>query len=94
MIAWVRFLEISHFLTHLDSYFYIGNVYIADTDNSCIRKVTVSTGIITTIAGGGSGPYSGDGGPATSAGINMPHGVAVGASGMLARYLVPINHRI
>jgi sugar lactone lactonase YvrE len=62
-----------------------GNVYIADTNNSRIRKVSPD-GIMTTIAGanGPSGPfriirggYSGDGGPATDALLNRPYGVAV-----------------
>ena len=62
----------------------IGNVYIGDTLNSRIRKVTVSTGmIITTIAGTGSGSYSGDGGAATSAALYYPRGVAVDASGRI-----------
>ena len=61
----------------------IGNVYIADYSNHCIRKVTVSTGIITTIAGTGSNGYSGDNGAATSATLNGPHGVAVDTSGRI-----------
>ena len=61
----------------------IGNVYIADTYNSRIRKVTVSTGIITTIAGTGSTTYNGDGGAATSATLRSPMGVAVDASGRI-----------
>ena len=59
----------------------LGNVYIADSDNSRVRKVTVSTGNITTIAGTGAISYSGDGGQATSAELNYPHGVAVDSSG-------------
>ena len=62
----------------------IGNVYIADRDNHRIRKV--STGIITTIAGTGSGSYSGDNGAATSATLNYPVGVAVDASGRILYY--------
>ena len=58
----------------------IGNVYIADSTYR-IRKVTVSTGIITTIAGTGTGSYSGDNGAATSATLNNPSGVALDASG-------------
>ena len=69
-----------------------GNLYIADTDNSCIRKVDVA-GMLTTIAGScGSwagyarttGPgFTGDGGPATSAQLSHPHGVATGANGVV-----------
>jgi uncharacterized alkaline shock family protein YloU len=61
--------------------FHTGNVYIADWGSARVRKVTVSTGIISTIAGTGSGSYSGDNGAATSAGIN-PVGVALDASGI------------
>ena len=62
----------------------IGNVYIADQYSNRIRKVTVSIGIITTIAGSDtSGSYSGDNGAATSATLNNPHGVAVDASGRI-----------
>ena len=49
-----------------------GNLYIADRYNHRIRKVTVSTGIITTIAGTGTASSSGDGSAATSATINAP----------------------
>ena len=61
----------------------IGNVYIADFYNHRIRKVTISTGIITTIAGTGASSYSGDGGAATSATLYYPTGVAVDASGRI-----------
>ena len=57
-------------------------MYIADTVNQRVRKVTVSTGIITTIAGsGGTGSYSGDNGLATSAALDSPRGVSVDATG-------------
>ena len=59
-----------------------GNVYIADTSNNRIRKVDTN-GTITTVAGNGSSGYSGDDGPATSAQINNPYGIAVDASGNL-----------
>ena len=60
----------------------LGNVYIADYSNHRIRKVTVSTGIITTIAGnGGTGSYSGDNGQAIAAGLNYPMGVNIDAAG-------------
>jgi sugar lactone lactonase YvrE len=56
-----------------------GNLYIADTNNSVIREV--SGGNITTIAGNGTGGFSGDNGPATFALLSNPDGVAVDASG-------------
>ena len=64
----------------------IGNVYIADYSNYRIRKVTESTGIITTIAGTGTSSYSGDNGAATSATLAYPSGVAVDASGRILYY--------
>ncbi len=67
--------------THSVTFSPLGNVYIADSGNNCIRKVTVSTGIITTIAGTGTGSYSGDNGPATAAALNDPVGVALDAAG-------------
>ena len=58
-------------------------MYIADNYNNRIRKVTVSTGIISTIAGTGSASYSGDNGAATSATLYYPRGVALDASGRI-----------
>jgi len=71
-----------------------GNIYIADTENKCVRKIDVGTGIITTIAGiGGSGGYSGDDGPATDAKLNKPHAVYMDTSGNI--YIADTdNHRI
>jgi len=60
-----------------------GNLYIADYYNDRIRKVTVSTGIITTYAGTGTRSYSGDNGPATSAALAYPQGVATDSEGTL-----------
>ncbi|MCC7265032.1 MAG: hypothetical protein IT369_21200, partial [Candidatus Latescibacteria bacterium] len=60
-----------------------GNLYIADQYNNRVRKVVLSTGVITTVAGTGTGEFSGDGGPATSAGLNNPHGVCLDGSGNL-----------
>lgn len=58
-----------------------GNLYIADSFNSCVRKVT-RAGRITTVAGmGGVFGNSGDGGPATSALLGDPEGVAFDAAG-------------
>ena len=69
-----------------------GNVYIADTYNNKIRKVT-SIGIITTIAGTGTTGSSGDGGAAASAQLYSPYGVSVDISGNV--YIADYNnHKI
>ncbi len=69
---------------------YLGNVYIADLLNNRIRKVTVSTGIITTIAGTGSTTYSGDNGQATAAALYYPTDLAVDAAGICYDYSVAL----
>lgn len=58
-----------------------GNIFIADSDNERIRRVDAATGIITTVAGDGVAGFGGDGGPATSAQLNLPLGVAVDTFG-------------
>ena len=58
-----------------------GNLYIADSDNNCVRRV--SNGVITTVAGNGMAGFSGDGGPAVQARLNYPLGVAVDSVGNL-----------
>jgi uncharacterized protein (TIGR03437 family) len=67
-----------------------GNLYIADSANSRLRKVT--NGVITTIAGTGTGGSGGDGGPATSASLDSPCGVAVDSAGNL--YVADWDHQI
>jgi sugar lactone lactonase YvrE len=57
-----------------------GNLYIADSYNNRVRKVS-PTGIISTFAGTGITGYSGDGGLASSATLNLPMGVAVDGNG-------------
>jgi trimeric autotransporter adhesin len=59
-----------------------GNLYFAEKFNHIVRKVS-STGIITTFAGTGSSGYSGDGGQATAANIQTPHGIYIDNSGNL-----------
>jgi len=59
-----------------------GNIYIADTFNSRIRRITTD-GIISTIAGNGYPGYFGDGGSAVSASLNFPHAVAIDSSGKI-----------
>ena len=69
-----------------------GNLYIADTSNHRIRKVD-ATGTITTIAGTGERGFGGDEGPATTARLTFPRGVAVDGAGNL--YIADTsNHRI
>ena len=55
-------------------------LYIADTSNHRIRKVSAD-GMVTTVAGDGIGGFSGDGSAATKASLNSPGGVAVDAAG-------------
>jgi sugar lactone lactonase YvrE len=69
------------------------NLYIADTHNHRIRKITTTTGIITTIAGTGAPGYSGDTAAATTATLALPHGLTIDPAGNL--YLADTaNHRI
>jgi len=69
------------------------NLYIADTHNNCIRKISSTTGIITTIAGTGALGYSGDSSRATNANMALPRGLTVDAAGNV--YLADTeNHRI
>ena len=57
------------------------NLYIADYNHFAIREVSAKTGIITTVAGNGTYTFSGDGGLATSAGIQSPSSLAVDKNG-------------
>ncbi len=67
-----------------------GNIYISDSQNSCIRKINTS-GIITTIAGTGSNGFSGDGFAATSALLNLTMGVAIDTTGNI--YVADRNNK-
>lgn len=63
-----------------------GNLYIADIQAQVVRKISAVTGSISTVAGIGppaswGGGFSGDGGPATSAHLNDPFGLAADAAG-------------
>jgi sugar lactone lactonase YvrE len=61
-----------------------GNIYISDSYNSVVRKVTVSTGIISTVAGAiGKPGTEGDGGAATAANLDLPAGLALDSEGNL-----------
>jgi trimeric autotransporter adhesin len=69
-----------------------GNIYLADGGNSRIRRVDAASGIITTVAGNGDLGVCGDGGPATSACIGQPTGVALDPAGNL--YLSDPSNRV
>ena len=56
-------------------------MYIGDWGHNRIRKVDMSTSIISTIAGTGTSSFSGDNGQATSATLSIPVGVALDTSG-------------
>src|SRR5437773_840096 len=60
-----------------------GNLFIAERGDWRIRRVDAGTGTITTVAGTGTGGFSGDGGPATAAELSGPRGVAVDGAGNL-----------
>jgi glucose/arabinose dehydrogenase len=67
----------------------VGNVYIADSANQRIRRISPS-GTITTVAGTGSTTYNGDGIPAIQATLAYPKGVTVAPDGSL--YVGDANH--
>jgi len=60
----------------------LGNLYLSDTDNNRVRMISTN-GIITTLAGTGVAGFSGDGGPATAAQLNLPYGLAADLAGNL-----------
>ncbi len=70
-----------------------GNLYIADTQNNRVRKVSAATGNIATLAGNGIGSYSGDNASAYAAGLYGPYGLTLDPQGnlLIADYF---DHRI
>src|SRR2546426_552276 len=71
-----------------------GNLYIDERDNHIVRRVDMKSGIISTVAGTpGKNGYGGDGGPATKALFNQPHGITLDRSDNL--YICdPLNNRL
>ncbi len=67
-----------------------GNIFIAELNNDRIRKIDAVTGFISTVAGNGNYAYSGDNGPATSAGM-WPDACATSGTDL---YIVDLNHRV
>jgi hypothetical protein len=70
-----------------------GNIYFPDYGNARIRKITISTGLISTIAGTGTSGYNGDGITATAALINQPTSIAVDTNGNVY-FTDRNNHRV
>ena len=69
-----------------------GHIIVVDTENHAIRRIDANTGIVNTIAGGELGGH-GDGGPATDAGLDRPHGCGISAGGAI--YIADSNnHRV
>ena len=60
-----------------------GDLFISDSINECVREVSRATGVITTIAGNGTGGFAGNGGQATAAELDSPRGLALDAAGNL-----------
>ena len=70
-----------------------GNMYFVEMKNHIVRKVARDTGVISTIAGTGKSGFSGDGGPATAAQLNVPHSITLDNAGNV--YIADIgNHRV
>ncbi len=68
------------------------DLVVVDTENNAVRRIDVKTGIVTTIAGGHQGG-DGDGGDATDAGLERPHGLGIDRQGNL--FIADgINHRV
>ena len=71
---------------------WLGNIIVVDTENHAIRRIDAGSGIVTTIAGGHQGG-DGDGGEATQAGLDRPHGCEVDREGNI--YIADSNnHRV
>lgn len=71
-----------------------GNIYLVDTENQVIRRIDAESGVITTVAGDGTRAGGGDGGPATRAQLDRPHGVAISPDGASLVIGDTNNHRI
>ena len=73
-----------------------GNAYVADTNSHTIRKVVISTGVVTTVAGlpGTLGTANGTGGAGGTARFNFPQGVAVNTAGTTLYVADTFNHAI
>lgn len=69
-----------------------GDLYIVDMANHAIRKIQMSTGLISTVVGNGQAGYSGDGGLAKHAQLKQPHSIQFGPDG--AMYICDIGNHV
>ena len=69
-----------------------GDLFIADSSNNVVREVAAGTRIVTTVAGNGMAGHTGDSGPATSAELSGPSGVAADAAGDL--FIADTNNNV
>ena len=58
-----------------------GNLYFVEARNHTVRRIEMSTGVISTVAGTGDEGYAGNGGPATAATLNQPYALCLDANG-------------
>ena len=70
-----------------------GDLFIVERDSHVVRKVDMTTGVISTVAGTGQAGFGGDGGPAISALLRTPHSIAFDPSGRLLICDIG-NHRL
>ena len=70
-----------------------GDLFIVERDSHVVRRVQMSTGLISTVAGTGEPGFSGDGGPATAAQLRTPHSIAFDPAGSLLICDIG-NHRV
>ncbi len=71
-----------------------GNVYLSDSGNNRVRRVDAASGTISTVAGNGSPSFSGDGGPAPRASLDLPRSIALDATAKHLYIADTRNHRI
>ncbi len=71
-----------------------GNLFFADRLNRRVRRIDGTTGLISTVAGNGTGRYSGDGGPGDKAGLVEPNGVALSVDGRTLYIADVAGHRV
>jgi trimeric autotransporter adhesin len=67
-----------------------GNLYYSDSNNCVVREIV--GGVVETVAGNGACGFSGDGGPASSASLNFPQGIAIDNSGNL--YIADLGNSV